>query len=35
MKYYAIRTIDGENINKILTSWDECKDIIVNIKALK
>ena len=25
MKYYAIRTIDGENVNKILTSWDECK----------
>lgn len=28
MKYYAIRTIDGENINKILTSWDECKALV-------
>ncbi|WP_252251216.1 viroplasmin family protein [Clostridium sp. VAP52] len=25
MKYYAIRQINGETINKILTNWDECK----------
>lgn len=24
-KYYAIRQIDGETVNEILTTWDECK----------
>ena len=28
MKYYAIRTIDGKTINKIITSWDECKELV-------
>ena len=25
-KYYAIKSIDGELVNKIYTSWDECKE---------
>ena len=28
MKYYAIRQIQGQAYNKILTSWDECKDLV-------
>ncbi|MBN1074711.1 hypothetical protein DVV91_10190 [Clostridium botulinum] len=33
MKYYAIRQINGETINKILTNWNECKKLVTGNRA--
>ncbi|MBZ9693306.1 ribonuclease H family protein [Clostridium sp. M14] len=33
MKYYAIRQINGETINKILTNWDACKKLVTGNRA--
>lgn len=33
MKYYAIRQINGETINKIYTNWDECKAKVIGNRA--
>ena len=32
-KYYAIRQINGEVVNEILTSWDECKAKVHGVRA--
>lgn len=32
-KYYAIRQINGETVNEILTSWDECKAKVNGVRA--
>lgn len=33
MKFYAIRQINGETINKIYTNWDECKAKVTGNRA--
>lgn len=32
-KFYAIRQINGETVNEILTSWDECKAKVNGVRA--
>lgn len=33
VKYYAIKTIDGKKVNKIYSTWDECKKIVEHHNA--
>lgn len=32
-KFYAIRQINGEVVNEILTSWNECKEKVSGVRA--
>ena len=33
MKYYAIRQINGESVDEILTNWDECKSKVSGVRS--
>lgn len=32
-KFYAIRQINGETVNKILNTWEECKGMVNGVRA--